>query len=634
MNQQAPNQEINLHLQSALRLPSARFRQSIEHLKTDSESAPLRRSLITVNNLASENRTLRRLVNELQEVAYEVSLEASTDLALPRILGLTRQLLGVDAAYLVEVQSGEEAVSSILMSDGIWTQEFQEATSSNSGLANRIFELDSPLQVANYLMDDTFIRSENLDKVVKREGFRAFLGVPFDTSDDFGYILFIADRHERVYPSSDIYVLEKIAWYSSAILRLCDRESNHSNKISRLKSDLTTREKTIERLEVNASELNKLFELANRPDPIQEILTYIEARFSSSINLIDLTSYSKASNPTLSKKLYSELKDWLQSVDTAGKFRTFSFDGMAFQSWALFNGATPWGALVMESHGADSFQPLLVQKAARLLSFPGILSPKRTDESLSWDSEALFHLLRFGYSSLPEALKQRLQSISISPGRSCKIIALRCDWHSWGEIHQSIYDLLPSGVIYYKSSNMVYFFATAQRIDRVVSLLNDIFTFKEKGLLGFVSDQFDCSQDLENITYSCHRYLNAVTHLQVSTKNVVFSKQNLPFWLLALGNISREDQIALIDETLGPILEHDKMHGSDLFTTLKLTASYEFSASRVARELNLHVNTIRQRLRKIDEVLGDDWRTGHGLLNLHFALVSKITSEEPLLALD
>ena len=56
---------------------------------------------------------------------------------------------------------------------------------------------------------------------------------------------------------------------------------------------------------------------------------------------------------------------------------------------------------------------------------------------------------------------------------------------------------------------------------------------------------------------------------------------------------------------LKPLLEHDSSKGTELTTTFVLAQTLG-SAQAVAEELNVHVNTIRYRLRKAEDLLGTE----------------------------
>ena len=62
-----------------------------------------------------------------------------------------------------------------------------------------------------------------------------------------------------------------------------------------------------------------------------------------------------------------------------------------------------------------------------------------------------------------------------------------------------------------------------------------------------------------------------------------------------------------VNTTLSSLLEHDQMHRSgDLLTTLELYIDNDGNLKKTAAKLFIHVNTLRYRLNKIEEITGMD----------------------------
>lgn len=64
------------------------------------------------------------------------------------------------------------------------------------------------------------------------------------------------------------------------------------------------------------------------------------------------------------------------------------------------------------------------------------------------------------------------------------------------------------------------------------------------------------------------------------------------------------------EEILGPLVEHDARRGGDLVATLEAYLRNEGSGVATARDLGIHYNTLRYRLRRIDDLIGLDGHPG------------------------
>jgi len=92
----------------------------------------------------------------------------------------------------------------------------------------------------------------------------------------------------------------------------------------------------------------------------------------------------------------------------------------------------------------------------------------------------------------------------------------------------------------------------------------------------------------------------------------------------------------VVDRALGPLLAYDAEHQTALFPTVELYFACGQSPPETARSLEVHVNTVYQRLERVDRVLGGtSWREPHGALEmqmalqLHRACGSSATTEPP-----
>ena len=67
-------------------------------------------------------------------------------------------------------------------------------------------------------------------------------------------------------------------------------------------------------------------------------------------------------------------------------------------------------------------------------------------------------------------------------------------------------------------------------------------------------------------------------------------------------------------------MEHDSHHSTSLRTSALAYLDSASSLRRTATALGVHVNTVTQRLTRIDRVLSADWREAHRRVDIHHAL--------------
>ncbi|SHG51977.1 PucR family transcriptional regulator [Streptoalloteichus hindustanus] len=82
----------------------------------------------------------------------------------------------------------------------------------------------------------------------------------------------------------------------------------------------------------------------------------------------------------------------------------------------------------------------------------------------------------------------------------------------------------------------------------------------------------------------------------------------------------RADPGGFVRATLGAVLDHDAARGTELVRTLRAYFAAGRSPGRAKKSLNVHVNTVVQRLERITALLGPDWRRPDRLLQVELAV--------------
>jgi DNA-binding PucR family transcriptional regulator len=84
---------------------------------------------------------------------------------------------------------------------------------------------------------------------------------------------------------------------------------------------------------------------------------------------------------------------------------------------------------------------------------------------------------------------------------------------------------------------------------------------------------------------------------------------------------------AFMREQLGTLLDYDKRHHSDLLVTLAQYFDSGCNVDQAAAALSVHRNTLKYRLKRVRELLGQDLNDGPTRTNLHLATMVWLTLE-------
>ncbi|MFJ6072753.1 helix-turn-helix domain-containing protein [Streptomyces sp. NPDC093065] len=86
------------------------------------------------------------------------------------------------------------------------------------------------------------------------------------------------------------------------------------------------------------------------------------------------------------------------------------------------------------------------------------------------------------------------------------------------------------------------------------------------------------------------------------------------------------DVEGFVTATLGPLLEYDDRRGTQLVRTLAAYFGCGGSLTRAKEELHVHINTVVQRLDRIQAILGPGWNSPENALELQLALRLRLLS--------
>jgi DNA-binding PucR family transcriptional regulator len=78
--------------------------------------------------------------------------------------------------------------------------------------------------------------------------------------------------------------------------------------------------------------------------------------------------------------------------------------------------------------------------------------------------------------------------------------------------------------------------------------------------------------------------------------------------------------VRFIERFVAPLDAYDREHTSDLRRTLEVVYDAGGTLEQAARELHVHVSTLRYRLKKASELLGVDVKAGPAALDVQVAL--------------
>ncbi|MEU7477718.1 PucR family transcriptional regulator [Lentzea sp. NPDC042327] len=103
-------------------------------------------------------------------------------------------------------------------------------------------------------------------------------------------------------------------------------------------------------------------------------------------------------------------------------------------------------------------------------------------------------------------------------------------------------------------------------------------------------------------------------------RTCVVAGEEIALHQLLLAGVPEELRSSLRRRLLGPVLDYDAEHGSDLAGTLRVFLGCGGSWTTAAQKLHVHVNTLRYRVGRVEELLGVDLTEFESRVDLFLAL--------------
>jgi DNA-binding PucR family transcriptional regulator len=133
-----------------------------------------------------------------------------------------------------------------------------------------------------------------------------------------------------------------------------------------------------------------------------------------------------------------------------------------------------------------------------------------------------------------------------------------------------------------------------------------------------ISPSFTGAAPVPEAFAAARRCLQAL--LALGRRHVVGGSENLGVYRFLLAPGGPDEAAELVRQTVGPLLEHDRVRGTELARTLEEYLASGRQHTATAERLHIHPNTLYQRLARIGSVMGEGWREPDAALDLHVAL--------------
>jgi len=567
-----------------------------------------------------EQARLRRREHELAELlssARELAELRDDGALLDRLVERAHSMMDCDVAYLSEFDAGTRTLR-VRTTSGTVSPAFRELlVPAGRGLASEVVESRAPQWVARYREYREDRHEGGIDDAVESEGLVSLLGVPMLSDDDVLGVLFVATRDEVQFLPEQIAVLSALADHASVALQTANamrglRRSDDDAReaVDRLTSTLEERD----RANTVHQELVQAVLAGGGFSPVAQTLATALER---SVLVVDEAGRVITASGDLSADLDDAVLRAIADSRTNG--HCVAVHGVAgVEAVAALNaGAQYFGAMILGTSAArlSPVDSRTVERAAQVGALLALQRQAVVDAERRLQSELLADVL----SSRPErhgdaALRAQRIGIAVSDLDTVVVFSLAGEHRAAAA--RALGAHLGDRTLVGEHRGFVVALVSSERVDADVAALHDVVASAVPVPVLAVLPPSDGTTLAESFSVAT-RTTRLLAALDVNS-GPVLAADYLPYSV-----VFGADTAALrsfLDQTIGAVRAYDQERGAELLATLRVYIRSGDSATRTARVLNFHPNTIFQRLDRLNTVLGDDWRDEERLFRIAMAV--------------
>lgn len=574
---------------------------------------------------------LRQLYSRLEGAARREGLlrllnETATDLIgirdvesiLKAIVRRTRALIGSDIAYL-SLNDYDRGESFIRVTDGATTSQFRGIRIPlGGGVLGAVATGNSPSQSPDYPNDTTKTHFPDSDAAVIAEGVKAIMGVPLWSDGRVIGALMVADRRAHDFSSDDISLMESIGAHAAVALDNARHFTDMAEALSRLETARQENAQHVQALEDISQLDQRLMETLAAKDILPGLQRVLANALDAQVWVLDPAGLAVNDEQDI-------------PADATGSIaREAAAQSVSLRAPASFTADTAYtvmAAVAGDQHLASilvcgdvpDHTPTLLERGALVLSAAMLFERTLRDAQYRLQRELIDELLGSRFE-ITEPVRARAKRFGIAEDTAVTvhIVNVRVDQRQRAltvlRAHSS-----GSGIVAIHDGEICV-------IHPVDALDADPLGTSYLEILR--GERITATVGSSRVAAGLHAYPGAHAEaarvlaalLALGRKGDAANRASLGTAGMLIGSMNEAFTVQFLDAQLGPLLRYDARKSTDLVSSAWTYLEHDSSYKAAAELLHIHPNTMRKRLDRIDEVLGDTWRKGGRLLDVHIAL--------------
>lgn len=588
----------------ALGMPMASLRRLLEQVSPQlaSDAVLVRQQL---DDFAERERNLVQLVESTREFS---GLDA-VDSVLRAIVSRSRRLLMADVAYFLKFDQ-ESGVSQMIVSEGILSDDFaQLVVPRDEGISGFIAASRKPSWTPDYLNDARYSHNNSIDTATTDEGLRAILGVPVLRNGKVVGLLLAADRRVHDYRPQDVELLFSLAQYAGVAIENATVHEAGRQTVEDLHDALVSLESSENATRSIMDFQDRLLGVLMTNGSIKDLAVLVQAAIGGSViikdgggRLLGQAGRVVLLDPSDDTWRIEKLGEAGEQLGLLAHLPEDEGQGRVPEpeQRQILGRASAVAALLIAKFQAE----LTTTRARNAAMIRGWLEDPAGAAEGQPDSENDVGHLNAVLLMRAEDTSRQQSLLRIALQRAERVAGLACEYR--GSVLLWIPVVDPS--------------ESARRYAATMALAVG-------GKVTVGAAVVSGPLVLATAATTAHHTVRALVALGRSGTGSI-SDDVAPFPAI-LANSTPSELADFVQSALGTLLEYDRRHNTELMLTLRHIYTNSSNASSAAETLLVHVNTVHQRLARIDQITSESWRDSDVALRRQLALKVLDLSSQP-----
>jgi len=590
---------------------AARSRGEAPEVIAELESA--RTLALRVRAILDQRRRREAELSALYETANDLAALREVDDVLWAIVHRARLLLHSDVAYL---SLNDDTVGDTYMRvvDGISSAAFRNLRlPMGEGLGGLVAQTATPYASARYFEDERFQKRSAINAAVAEEGLVSILGVPLVLGANVIGVLFAADRSERPFDRDDVSLLVTLGTHAAIALDKARLLSETKAALGELNTASTLLREHTEGVE-RASDAHDLFtNLVLRGGDVKEVVAAASEVLRGVLWVLDTENRILYTTAGSSDSLSIDVSVMTETARIAGR-------AVLRKDWwavSVLAGPESLGTLLLHSeHTLNEWDQRTFERAALVTALLLLLRRSVAETEGRIKGELLDDILD-GPPGDIDNLRERARRVGADLDARHTVVVARSASGDRLRLVAAASFLAGQlrGLATERQGTVVLLVPLDNPDEAARKVCAELTRALSAPVTAGASAVIERPEQVPAARREALRCLAAMEAFGRDGEGA--SAAELGFLGVLLGD--RGDVRPFVQRTIGPVLDYDEEHGTDLVDTIEAYFSNDRSLMRTGEALGIHVNTVTQRMVRITKLLDDGWQQDNRSLEVYIA---------------